>query len=123
LNNLVTNAIRYTPQGGEIIVSTAVKQSEGRTWVTMTVEDNGIGIPEEELPHIFERFYRGDQPRMMQISGTGLGLAIVKEIVELHGGDVTVESNVDEGSSFTVWLPIGEQLANQEDSIHKGDQH
>lgn len=123
LNNLVTNAIRYTPQGGEIIVSTAVKQSEGRTWVTMTVEDNGIGIPEEELPHIFERFYRGDQPRMMQISGTGLGLAIVKEIVELHGGDVTVESNVDKGSSFTVWLPIGEQLANQEDSIHKGDQH
>jgi signal transduction histidine kinase len=65
-----------------------------------------MGIPHEELPHIFDRFFRGEKPRTMQISGTGLGLAIVKEIVELHGGRVTVESEVGKGSSFTVWLPL-----------------
>ena len=73
--------------------------------MTITVEDTGIGIPEDELPYIFDRFFRGEKPQMMQVSGTGLGLAILKEIVELHGGQVTVESTVDEGSSFTVWLP------------------
>lgn len=107
LDNLMVNAIRYTPAGGQITVSTDVKRSEDRTWATITVADTGIGIPEEELPRIFERFYRGDRPRLMQISGTGLGLAIVKEIVDLHGGRVTVESEVGRGSAFTVWLPQG----------------
>ena len=65
-----------------------------------------MGIPEEELPYVFERFFRGEKPRAMQTSGTGLGLAIVKEIVELHGGRVTVESRVDAGTTFTVWLPL-----------------
>ncbi len=65
-----------------------------------------MGIPADELPHIFERFFRGAKPRSMQISGTGLGLAIVKEIVELHGGWVTVESEVGVGAAFTVWLPL-----------------
>ena len=72
----------------------------------MTVSDTGMGIPEDELPHVFERFFRGEKPRAMQLSGTGLGLAIVKEIVELHGGRVTVESQVDVGTIFTVWLPL-----------------
>jgi signal transduction histidine kinase len=70
------------------------------------VKDNGMGIPEEELPHIFERFFRGERPRSMQMSGTGLGLAIVKDIVELHGGLVKVESKVDVGTTFTIWLPL-----------------
>lgn len=74
----------------------------------MRVADTGMGIPEEELPHIFERFFRGEKPRRMQVPGTGLGLAIVKEIVELHGGRVTVESRVGEGTTFTVWLPLAE---------------
>jgi signal transduction histidine kinase/CheY-like chemotaxis protein len=108
LDNLMTNAIRYTPSGGRIVVSTGVQRSEARTWATVTVEDTGIGIPEEEIPHIFERFYRGDRPRLMQIPGTGLGLAIVEEIVSLHGGKITVESEVGQGSAFTVWLPSGE---------------
>jgi len=106
LNNLVENAIHYTPEGGRIVVSTGKRETEGRTWATVTVADTGIGIPEKELPHIFERFFRGDKPRLTQIPGTGLGLAIVKEIVELHGGRVTVESKVKEGSTFTVWLPL-----------------
>jgi signal transduction histidine kinase len=108
LNNLVENAIHYTAEGGEVVVSTGRQQTEEETWVTVTVADSGIGIPEDELPHVFERFYRGEQPRREQISGSGLGLAIVKEIVELHGGRVTVESEVGSGSTFTVWLPPSE---------------
>jgi len=106
LNNLVRNAINYTPEGRKVMISTGKDEAEGRVWATLTVADTGIGIPEEELPHIFERFFRGDEPRQMQVPGTGLGLAIVKEIVELHGGRVTVESLMGEGSTFTVWLPV-----------------
>jgi two-component system sensor histidine kinase BaeS len=83
-------------------------EAEGRHWVTITIADTGMGIPDDELPHLFERFFRGEQPRTLQISGTGLGLAIVKEIAMLHGGQVTVESEVDKGSAFTVWLPLAQ---------------
>jgi len=106
LNNLVGNAIRYTPEGGKVVVSTGKERAEGRMWATAAVADTGMGIPEEELPHVFERFFRGKKPRLMQLSGTGLGLAIAREIVELHGGQVTVESQVDVGTTFTVWLPL-----------------
>ena len=109
LNNLFSNAIRYTLEGGTITVTTGNQVVSGRRWATVTVADTGIGIPEEELPYIFDRFFRGEKPRTMQVSGTGLGLAILKEIVELHGGRVTVKSEVDEGSTFTVWLPSQSQ--------------
>ncbi len=108
LNNLVENAVRYTPEGGKVVVSTGKEEAEGQVWATVTVTDTGIGIPEEELPHIFDRFFRGKEPRRMQVPGSGLGLAIVKEIVELHGGRVTVESQVGVGSTFTVWLPLAD---------------
>jgi len=108
LNNLVANAIHYTPEGGKVVVSTGKEEAEGRAWATATVADTGMGIPEQELPRIFERFFRGEEPRLLQISGTGLGLAIVKEIVELHGGRVTVESQAGEGTTFTVWLPLAD---------------
>jgi signal transduction histidine kinase len=108
LDNLIDNALRYTPEGGTVTVSTGKAEAEGRLWATVTVADTGMGIPEDELPHVFERFFRGEKPRMMQISGTGLGLAIVTEIAGLHGGRVTVESEVDQGSAFTVWLPVAE---------------
>jgi signal transduction histidine kinase len=106
LNNLVENAIRYTMEGGEVTISTRQEEAEGRTWATATVADTGIGIPADELPLVFDRFYRGEKPRSMQISGTGLGLAIVKEIVELHGGRVTVESQEGQGTTFIIWLPL-----------------
>ncbi len=105
-NNLTENAIRYTRPGGSVTVSTGVATRQGREWATITIVDTGIGIPTSELPHIFERFYRGDEPRHLQLPGSGLGLAIVKEIVELHSGHVTVESAVGQGSIFTIWLPL-----------------
>jgi len=106
LDNLVLNAILYTPRGERVVVSTGREEAKGRAWATATVADTGMGIPEEELPHVFDRFFRGENPRAMQISGTGLGLAIAKEIVELHGGRVTVESEVNVGATFVVWLPL-----------------
>jgi signal transduction histidine kinase len=106
LSNLVTNAINYTPSGGEIVISIAQEDVDGHTWAKATVQDTGMGIPEDEMPQVFDRFFRGERPRLMQMPGTGLGLAIVKEIVDLHGGRVTVESQVGEGSAFSVWLPL-----------------
>ena len=105
LNNLLRNALQYTENGGKVQVSTGLDQRDERNWATVTIKDTGIGIPAEEIPHIFERFYRGERPRTQQISGSGLGLAIVKEIVELHGGQVTVQSHVKQGSTFTAWFP------------------
>jgi two-component system phosphate regulon sensor histidine kinase PhoR len=113
LANLVTNAIQYTPRGGRIVISTDEQVVEGCTWATVTVKDTGMGIPEKELPHVFERFFRGERPRSMQVSGTGLGLAIAKDIVELHGGRVTVESQVDTGTAFTIWLPLADGVAQE----------
>ena len=105
LNNLVENAINYTLTGGEVTVTTAEEVKDDQNWATVRVADTGIGIPQEELPHIFDRFFRGERPRQERMPGTGLGLAIVQEIVALHGGCVTVESDVGVGSTFTVWLP------------------
>jgi PAS domain S-box-containing protein len=106
MNNLVGNAIRYTLLGGAVTISTGEQEAGDRRWATMTVTDTGIGIPEDELPYIFERFFRGEEPREMQPAGTGLGLSIAREIVELHGGHVTVESEKGVGSVFTIWLPL-----------------
>ncbi|HNT75353.1 MAG TPA: GAF domain-containing protein [Anaerolineae bacterium] len=106
LNNLIENAINYTPAGGHIQVSTQQQSRDGRKWVTVTVADTGMGISEDEVQYIFDRFFRGEGPRQQQIQGTGLGLAIVKEILDMHGGTVTVKSEVGVGSIFTVWLPL-----------------
>lgn len=106
LNNLVANSIHYTPAGGEVMVSVSEEGEDGRAWAVVTVVDTGIGIPQEEIPHIFERFFRGERARLLDVPGTGLGLAIAREIVELHGGKMTVESHVDTGSTFAIWLPV-----------------
>lgn len=106
LNNLIENAINYTPTGGHIQVATRCQTRDGRHWATVTVADTGMGISEDEVQYVFDRFFRGEGPRQQQIQGTGLGLAIVKEILDLHGGDVTVKSETGVGSVFTVWLPL-----------------
>ncbi|MBN1487266.1 MAG: GAF domain-containing protein [Anaerolineae bacterium] len=105
LNNLVENALYYTPEGGNIEVLTGLAYTKGREWITITVTDTGIGIPESELAQIFERFFRGEAPRQKQIPGSGLGLSIVKEVLALHGGWIDVESQEGAGSKFTIWLP------------------
>ncbi|WP_421380417.1 two-component system histidine kinase PnpS [Bacillus salacetis] len=98
--NLIGNAIIYTPAGGEVSVSLSQTDST----VIIEVRDNGIGIEEEEIPRIFERFYRVDKARSRDSGGTGLGLAIVKHLIEAHGGNIQVESKVNEGTAFTVTL-------------------
>ena len=102
LGNLVDNAIKYTPEGGTITLSLF----RDGDWARLEVADNGVGIPPEHLPHIFDRFYKVDQARTRARGGSGLGLAIVKGIAEQHGGEVTVTSDPGKGSIFTVWLKL-----------------
>ena len=100
--NLVDNAVKYTEPGGKVKVSAA--RRENRLWIE--VEDNGTGIPKEDLPRIFERFYRVDKSRSKANGGTGLGLAIVKHIIQNNGGTIEVESTLGEGTVFKVQLPF-----------------
>jgi heavy metal sensor kinase len=100
--NLVDNAIKYTPAGGHVGVKVYASNGCG----VLEVNDNGVGIPAEALPHIFERFYRVDKARSRQMGGAGLGLSIIKAIVTAHGGQVKVESVEGKGSRFLVELPV-----------------
>jgi two-component system phosphate regulon sensor histidine kinase PhoR len=111
LTNLLDNAIKYTPAGGTITVGAKLPPSVGSTEqsaraIDLSVADTGIGIPEEDRPRVFERFYRVDKARSREMGGTGLGLAIVKHIVEGHRGQVWVEANYPQGSRFVVRLPV-----------------
>jgi len=99
--NLINNGIKYNRKGGSVTVS--VKDSPLN--VQIEISDTGIGIPEEDLPRIFERFYRVDKARSRELGGTGLGLSIVRHIVQAHNGDVTVESQINQGTTFRVKLP------------------
>jgi two-component system sensor histidine kinase VicK len=102
MENLVGNAVKYTPQGGHIRVTTLVDAER----VQFIVEDNGMGIAEQDLPRVFETFYRGKQYVDIPIEGHGLGLSFVKAIIERHGGEVWVESKLGVGSRFGFWLPL-----------------
>jgi signal transduction histidine kinase len=101
LANLLRNALRYTPEGGLISLSAAASDRQ----VAVEVADTGVGIPPEELPHVFDRFYRGGPARDRASGGAGLGLAIVREFVEAMGGTVTARSTIGEGSRFRFTLP------------------
>jgi len=102
LTNLVDNALKYTPPGGRVEVQVAAVNGE----VEVVVNDTGKGIRPEDLPHVFERFYRSDRSRTRGSGGTGLGLAIAKHIVEAHGGRISVSSRPNEGTTFTVTIPM-----------------
>jgi signal transduction histidine kinase len=104
LFNLVSNAIKFTPSGGLINVRSRYRREDNL--VETSVTDTGIGIPESELSHIFERFYQIDKHDGREYAGTGLGLAITKELIELHGGRITVESRPGRGSTLTFTLPL-----------------
>lgn len=106
LANLIDNAIKYSPKGGSVTISA----QEVEQWVSVSVKDTGMGIDERDLPHIFDRFYRGEQARELEPKGTGLGLSIVKEIIEAYGGKVSVDSQPGKGSRFVVHLPKGDRM-------------
>ncbi len=106
LGNLMTNAMHYTPSGGRVRIRTKSPGMSGDSWATLMVEDTGLGIPEDEHDRIFERFYRGTASREVGSPGTGLGLAICKEILTQHGGTIRFESQLNEGTRFTVEIPL-----------------
>jgi histidine kinase len=101
--NLLGNALQYTPSGGEVTITTKTDASQ----LAIAVQDNGIGISAESLPHIFERFYRVDKSRSRAGGGSGIGLTISKHIVEAHGGHLAaVSPGLNQGSTFTIVLPV-----------------
>jgi two-component system, OmpR family, phosphate regulon sensor histidine kinase PhoR len=104
--NLIENAIKYTPPGGRITISLKTLTDH----VAVEVRDNGIGIPEKDLPRIFERFYRVDRSRSREMGGTGLGLSIVKHIAQAHRGSIEIASTPGQGSCFTLMLPTAHSL-------------
>ncbi|MEX0653576.1 MAG: ATP-binding protein [Phycisphaeraceae bacterium] len=107
LHNLVGNALKYTPEGGVVNVSVDAEDDK----LTVDVTDSGLGIAPEDQPRIFDRFYRAQDKRISSINGSGLGLALAREVVRLHGGDITVESQIDQGSTFTLTVPAHEDAA------------
>jgi signal transduction histidine kinase len=104
LSNLVSNALNYTPAGGTIDLATAQVIDNGETWITMTIHDTGPGIAPDELPHIFDRFYRGRAAADYKTPGAGVGLFISRDILTALGGRLTADSQPGEGSTFTAWL-------------------
>lgn len=110
IDNLVSNAIKYTPKGGKVTISA---QKQNGT-VQINVSDTGLGIPESDLAHVFEAFYRIEHGAYQREEGSGLGLSIVKSIVEQHDGTIDVTSEVGEGSTFRVRLPIADNAAVQQ---------
>jgi signal transduction histidine kinase len=102
--NLFSNAIKYSSERGEV----TVRVKEEKPWVIVDVSDKGVGIPEEDLPRVFDCFYRGSGEAARMSAGLGLGLALVKRIAGAHGGSISVRSKLGEGSTFTVKIPLGE---------------
>ena len=106
VSNLLTNAMNYTPRGGKILAETMTKLLGEERWVGFRVQDTGRGIDDNEMPHLFERFFRGKAGHDSGAPGTGLGLAIVKQVVEIHNGQIDVEKGESgSGVKFTIWLP------------------
>ncbi len=103
--NLLSNAIKYSRQGGTITVTVSQQEHEGNCWAKLSVQDQGLGIPAEEVPHIFKPFYRASNV-LHSVAGTGIGLASVSQIIEQHGGTIFVESEEGVGTIFTARLPL-----------------
>jgi two-component system sensor histidine kinase ResE len=108
--NLLTNALNYTPSSGAVSLTTATRSEDEQDWVTFSVRDTGPGISSADIPHIFERFYRGQVGRDSRAPGTGLGLPICDEIVRRLNGKITLVTQQGVGSTFTVWLPRADQM-------------
>ena len=109
LLNIISNAIKYTGENGEVSIKQYIKSEK----VFIEVKDNGIGIPEEDIERIFERFYRVDKARSRSVGGTGLGLAITKHMVKALNGNIRVESELGVGSKFIIELPFNQEFAQK----------
>jgi signal transduction histidine kinase len=107
LHNLVGNAVKYTPEGGRVTISLRVERDR----ITVEVVDTGIGIKDEEADLVFEKFYRAKDPRVAKISGSGLGLTLSRQVARLHGGDVTLQSQLNRGSTFSLVVPMVSKAA------------
>jgi signal transduction histidine kinase len=104
LGSLLGNAVKYSPDGGEVRVTLAEGLHDGARWAVVTVTDQGVGIPEADLPRLFERFHRGSNV-VGRISGVGVGLAAAKQIVDQHGGTIRIASSEGRGTTVTLRLP------------------
>ena len=112
-NNLISNAVKYNNEGGQVWIRVWKEKKD----MLLSVRDNGVGIPEDSLERIFERFYRVDKGRSRKQGGTGLGLSIVKHIVSFYGGTVTVQSKVGKGTTFLVRLPVADSDPSAADKM------
>ncbi len=117
LTNLIDNALKYTPPGGTVTIGARPAASTEQEYVEVWVSDTGVGIPSEDLPRLFERFYRVDKARSRELGGTGLGLAIVKHLTRAMGGDVRVESALEKGSTFYFTVPVHDLGLSSEEAI------
>jgi signal transduction histidine kinase len=104
LSNVLNNALLYTSRGGRVALTIEPREREGEAWVVLEVRDSGAGISAEDLPRVFEPFYRGQAGRLSKTPGTGLGLAIAHKVVEAHRGLIEVQSTPGMGTSFWIWL-------------------
>jgi two-component system phosphate regulon sensor histidine kinase PhoR len=104
VENLITNAFKYTPDDGKIEIKTGLNEMNGERQIEISVEDNGVGIPAEDISKIFEPFYRGRNTKNEK--GIGLGLSLVKQVVDLHGGKIKVQSELGKGSLFSIIIPV-----------------
>ena len=124
IDNILNNAIKYSPDGGKITVSMKTTDDQ----MILSIKDQGLGIPKQDLPKIFDRFYRVDRARSRAQGGTDLGLAIAKEIIKQHNGFIWAKSEYGKGSTFTIVLPynkdaIKEEISVQAPGLRLGDPH
>ena len=129
MNNLLSNAIKFTPSGGNILVSVEtdhlqkgveISADELTGDVKILVRDSGVGIPTDQLPHIFDRFFQVDSSATRNYEGTGIGLALTKELVQIHGGGISVESKEGFGTTFAILLPLGKSHLKPEQIVKAG---
>jgi signal transduction histidine kinase len=109
LSILLSNALNYTGPAGQVVVASSLCEANGKLWAEISVADNGPGVSSEDFPHIFDRFYRGKEALVSGVPGTGLGLALAKKIVQLHHGEISVDSRQEGGACFRVQLPVSQK--------------